>query len=210
MQDGIYDEFMSGFLKKTESIRRRMGNRMLEALICDRQPHSLSTALNPDSTMGTVISYHHLQRIEEMVRRSRGNIVTGGTRMLGTSELDGFDFSRGSFFPPTIISDINSTDELWKEEVFGPVVIMRRFSVGCLVPWAELLTTDVWLCRKSPKVLPWLMIVNTGWEQQYGQKTFLGHIEWRQKLRPVYAGSTLTIAMTRVPLGMVFEMEKLP
>ena len=88
-----------------------------------------STALNPDSAMGTVISFQHLQRIEEMVKRSSGSIVIGGTRMLGASELDGFDFSRGSFFPPTIVSDINSTDELWKEEVFGPVVVMRRFSV---------------------------------------------------------------------------------
>lgn len=74
--------------------------------------------------------------------------------MFGTSELDGFDFSRGSFFPPTIVSDINSADELWKEEVFGPVVAMRRFSVRCLALWMEPLTTDVWLCRRSPKVLP--------------------------------------------------------
>lgn len=50
--------------------------------------------------------------------------------MLGKSEFDGFDFSKGSFFPPTIISDITSDDELWKEEVFGPVVVIRRFSVG--------------------------------------------------------------------------------
>ena len=158
--------------------------------------------------MGTVISFQHLQRIEEMVKRSSGSIVTGGTRMLGTSELDGFDFSRGSFFPPTIVSGIKSTDELWKEEVFGPVVVMRRFSVRCLLLWGKPWMTDVWLCRRSPKVLPWLMIVNTGWERRYGQKIFLGHTEWRQRSRLVYAGSTLTIAMTRVPLGMVFKMEK--
>ena len=57
---------------------------------------------------------------------------------------------------------------------------------------------------------PWLMIVNTAWEQQYGHEIFLGHIEWQQKSRLVYAGSTPTIAMTRVLLGMVFEMESFP
>ncbi|RDB19902.1 NAD/NADP-dependent betaine aldehyde dehydrogenase [Hypsizygus marmoreus] len=113
VQNEIYDNFMDSFVRKTESIRRRMGDPM-----------------NPKSTMGTVISLHHLERIEGMIkrRRSQGTIVTGGKSMDGISELDGFDFSRGSFFPPTIVADITSEDELWKEEVFGPVIVVRRFS----------------------------------------------------------------------------------
>ncbi|TFK43675.1 aldehyde dehydrogenase [Crucibulum laeve] len=111
VQDGIYDSFMVHLLEKVESIRRRMGD-----------------PLNSQSTMGTVISLRHLQRIEGMVKRTAGNILTGGERMLGTSDLDGFDFSRGSFFPPTIITDITVEDELWQEEVFGPVVVVKRFS----------------------------------------------------------------------------------
>lgn len=80
--------------------------------------------------MGTVISSRHLQRIESIINRTGGKVITGGQRMLGKSELDGFDFSKGCFFSPTIISEINSDDELWKEEIFGPVVVIRRFSVG--------------------------------------------------------------------------------
>jgi acyl-CoA reductase-like NAD-dependent aldehyde dehydrogenase len=87
-------------------------------------------AMNSKSTMGTVISSRHLQRIESMINRTGGKIIAGGERMLGKSELDAFDFSKGCFFPPTIISEINSDDELWKEEVFGPVVVVRSFSVG--------------------------------------------------------------------------------
>lgn len=99
------------------------------------------TAMNVKSTMGTVISPHHLQRIESMTDRTSGDILTGGERLLGKSELDGFDFSQGCFFPPTVITEINSEDELWKEEVFGPVVVVRRFSVR-LRPkcrWARLI-----------------------------------------------------------------------
>lgn len=80
--------------------------------------------------MGTVISERHLRRIESMIaRKTSGSIVTGGTRMSGASPLDGHDFSKGAFFPPTIITDIDIEDLLWQEEIFGPVVVVKRFEV---------------------------------------------------------------------------------
>jgi acyl-CoA reductase-like NAD-dependent aldehyde dehydrogenase len=90
-------------------------------------------AMNPKSTMGTIISLRHLQRIESMIGRTTGKVIIGGERMTGKSELDNFDFSKGCFFAPTIVSDISTDDELWKEEVFGPVVVIRRFFVGLFV-----------------------------------------------------------------------------
>lgn len=111
VQDRVYDAFMAKFLEKVASITRRMGNPS-----------------NPKSTMGTVINLHHLERIEKMIKsRSSGKIVAGGSRLLGTSLLDGYDFSRGAFLPPTIIEDIEPDDVLWKEEVFGPVIVVKRF-----------------------------------------------------------------------------------
>jgi acyl-CoA reductase-like NAD-dependent aldehyde dehydrogenase len=84
--------------------------------------------------MGSVISLRHLERVEDMIKcRRSGNIVTGGERMVDNSALDGFDFSQGSFFPPTIIQDIDIEDELWREEIFGPVVVTKRFLVSDLV-----------------------------------------------------------------------------
>lgn len=79
--------------------------------------------------MGTVISLNHLQRIEAMMKRTKGTLVAGGHRMIGKSDLDGFDFFPGSFFPPTVVTEISSNDELWKEEIFGPVVVIKRFLV---------------------------------------------------------------------------------
>ena len=90
--------------------------------------------------MGTVISSRHLQRIESMINRTDGKVITGGERMVGKSELDAFDFSRGCFFPPTIISEVSTDDELWKEEVFGPVVVVRRFSVGIFKSFLQVKT----------------------------------------------------------------------
>jgi delta 1-pyrroline-5-carboxylate dehydrogenase len=50
--------------------------------------------------------------------------------MEGKSSLDGFDLSKGSFYAPTIIEDVSPEDELWQEEVFGPVVVVKKFSVS--------------------------------------------------------------------------------
>ena len=84
--------------------------------------------MNPKTTMGSVISARHLQRIHSLVeQRSSGSILVGGEPLKDRSPLDGFNFSRGSFYPPTIISDVSLDDALWKEEVFGPVVVLNKF-----------------------------------------------------------------------------------
>ncbi|KAI9457959.1 aldehyde dehydrogenase [Lactarius psammicola] len=111
VQSGVYDAFVSQFMEKVKGITRRMGDPM-----------------NPQSTMGSVISARHLQRIHSMVEtRSSGTILTGGKPLKDRSSLDGFNFSRGSFYPPTVITDVSLEDALWKEEVFGPVVVLRKF-----------------------------------------------------------------------------------
>ncbi|KAG5652660.1 hypothetical protein H0H81_004152, partial [Sphagnurus paluster] len=110
VQDAIYDEFLSALEVKVKSITSRMGDPM-----------------NPYSTMGPIISMHHLERIEYMVSETTGSIVCGGQRMSGLSPLDGFDYSKGAFYAPTIVENISSSDVLWQEEVFGPVIVIRRF-----------------------------------------------------------------------------------
>ncbi|KAJ6490322.1 aldehyde dehydrogenase [Mycena vitilis] len=115
VHEAIWDTFMSLFVEKTESIRRRMGNPS-----------------NPKSTIGTVISERHLTRIQSMLEQSlksgKGEVLTGGQRLRGKSDLDGFDFDGGSFFAPTVIANIETSDVLWQEEIFGPVVVAKRFS----------------------------------------------------------------------------------
>ncbi|KAF8489457.1 aldehyde dehydrogenase [Russula emetica] len=107
VQSGIYDAFVSQFLDKAEKHYKANG---------------------PKITMGSVISARHLQRIHSLVeQRSSGSILVGAEPLKDRSPLDGFNFSRGSFYPPTIIEDVSLDDALWKEEVFGPVVVLNKF-----------------------------------------------------------------------------------
>lgn len=114
VQEQIYEKFIQLFLEKVKDIRARMGD-----------------PFNLHSTMGSVISLHHLHRIDDMVKRAKNagsRILSGGERLSGQSELDGFDFSKGAFYPPTIITDVALEDEIWTKEVFGPVVVVKQFS----------------------------------------------------------------------------------
>jgi acyl-CoA reductase-like NAD-dependent aldehyde dehydrogenase len=102
---------------KADSITRRMGSPK-----------------NPESMMGPIISARQLDGIVRLVEDAKScgaTIATGGDRMSGTSSLDNTDFSKGYYYPPTIItgnpgaSIIDS--RIWKEEAFGPVIVIVAF-----------------------------------------------------------------------------------
>ena len=62
-------------------------------------------------------------------QRTSGTVLIGGEPLKDRSSLDRLNFSRGSFYPPTVIADISLDDTPWREEVFGPVVVLSRFEV---------------------------------------------------------------------------------
>jgi hypothetical protein len=117
--------------------------------------------------MGTVISPVHLGRIQKMVQdhQDDGVLMAGGERMYGTSDLDGFNFEKGAFFPPTVITDIDLNSPLWKEEIFGPVVVAKRFQVcSCICSKGCLLTRR----RLKRKVSSSLTSASMAWVRPFG------------------------------------------
>jgi hypothetical protein len=141
--------------------------------------------------MGSVISTRHLQRIHGMVeRRSSGTVLIGGEPLKGRSSLDGFDFSRGSFYPPTIIADVSLDDTLWKEEVFGPVVVLNKFE-AC----AELAPNIQAPVLMLPLVRRWSVRAwnapttrNMGWARVYGRRMYHALIGSRRSCSPAWSG----------------------
>lgn len=103
---------------KTESIARRMG-----------------APTNPESMMGPIISAKQLGNIEALVSHAvdggKAKALTGGKRLTGHSQLDGTDFSKGYYYPPTVLvsSEASSILEtrIWREEAFGPVIVVVGF-----------------------------------------------------------------------------------
>ncbi|TLD34645.1 aldehyde dehydrogenase-like protein [Venturia nashicola] len=117
VETSIYPQLIEKLKIKAESITRRMGS-----------PKS------PESMMGPVISAKQLDNIVHLVNEAKSKgvtIITGGERMTGKSSLDGTDFSKGYYYPPTIICSNEQASifntKLWKEEAFGPVIIVEPF-----------------------------------------------------------------------------------
>lgn len=117
VQNTMLGDVLDKLTQKAQSIERRMGSPK-----------------NVNSMMGPLISAKQLVNVRVLVDDAIAagvDCVTGGKRMDGTSSLDGTDFSKGYFFPPTILTDsVNKKiveTRIWREEAFGPVIVVVGF-----------------------------------------------------------------------------------
>jgi len=101
VQDGIYDEFSKKLATATKAMR--VGN-----------------GFDDNVTTGPLIDSQALDKVEEHIQDavSKGaSILSGGKR----SELG------GTFFNPTVLTDVTSSMKVAKEETFGPVAPLFKF-----------------------------------------------------------------------------------
>lgn len=77
--------------------------------------------LDPEVTMGALINPKRVEATEHLVRNavSRGATVAFGGERLGT---------RGSFYAPTILTNVPLDAEVMSEEPFGPIAPITTFS----------------------------------------------------------------------------------
>jgi acyl-CoA reductase-like NAD-dependent aldehyde dehydrogenase len=95
-------------------------DRLLEQLVPQVESLKVGDPFESDEIeMGSVISQAQQERILGFLERAKGaTILTGG----------GANGDRGFFVKPTIVVDVEQTDEIVQNEVFGPVVTVQRFA----------------------------------------------------------------------------------
>jgi len=101
--DAVYDEFLERFLQAASAWR--VGDPRSE-----------------DVDMGPQIHPDHLARIDGYVRRAK---AAGATVLLGGGphpELGGL------YYQPTLLTNVADDSEINREEVFGPVIVLHRFT----------------------------------------------------------------------------------
>lgn len=102
VQDSVYEEFISR-LHATVS-RFNIGNGMSQS-----------------STHGPVINARAAQEVHRMVQ----DAIAGGAKLVAGGRID----PQGEcFYQPTILANVNSQMRVFKEEIFGPVAPIFRFS----------------------------------------------------------------------------------
>jgi 1-pyrroline dehydrogenase len=108
----------------TAGSRVLAGPKIYDALLGELVPQVESLKVgdpmeSDEIEMGSVISQAQQERILGFLDRAKGaTVLTGG----------GTNGPRGFFVQPTIVTDVQQTDEIVQKEVFGPVVTVQRFA----------------------------------------------------------------------------------
>ncbi len=101
----IYDKFLSAFLEKTKKIK-------------------ISNPLNKDTQMGPLVSKVHLASVHSLVEKG---IEEGAKLIYGGKKVEEGELKDGNYYYPTIL-ELHSTENVcFKEEIFGPVVVVMPF-----------------------------------------------------------------------------------
>ena len=95
---------------------------VVDALTAFAGSMAVGDSLDPATQIGPMATQTHLGRVEGYIEKGRaegGRITTGGGRPEGR---DG-----GWFVSPTVFADVNNSDTIAREEIFGPVLSVIQY-----------------------------------------------------------------------------------
>lgn len=107
LQEGIYDRFLDAFVAKVKNMK-------------------VGDPLNEETKTGAVVSEVHMNKILryiELAKEEGGNVLCGGNRKILAGEL-----GSGYYIEPTVIIGLGPDCRTNREEIFGPVVTVQKFS----------------------------------------------------------------------------------
>ncbi|TQS72216.1 aldehyde dehydrogenase [Ornithinibacillus gellani] len=106
VHESIYETFMEQFIAKTEKLQ-------------------LGDPFDKTTHLGSIISKEQLEIIDGYVQSAReagATIATGGKKL----HLEGLE--NGHWYAPTVITDVTPDMKVVQEEIFGPVVVVEKFT----------------------------------------------------------------------------------
>ncbi|WP_053366663.1 aldehyde dehydrogenase family protein [Bacillus sp. FJAT-27245] len=106
VHENIYDEFMEKFIAKTKKLK--LGN-----------PFEAGTHV------GAIISRSQLEVIDGYVKSA---LEDGAVAETGGREATVEGYEQGYWYEPTILTNVNHGMKAVREEIFGPVVVVMKFS----------------------------------------------------------------------------------
>jgi malonate-semialdehyde dehydrogenase (acetylating)/methylmalonate-semialdehyde dehydrogenase len=80
----------------------------------------VGNGLNPESTMGPLISAQAVERIKDLIQ---SGINQGATLILDGRQKN---FERGFFLAPSVFTDVKPSMRIAQEEIFGPIIALGK------------------------------------------------------------------------------------
>ena len=94
-----------------------------EALKAKALDLKITAGHEPDCDVGPVISPESLQRVHGIIERAE---KAGAKIVLDGRNITVPGYEKGNFIGPTIISNVTPDMECYKEEIFGPVIVLLK------------------------------------------------------------------------------------
>lgn len=104
VQEGIADEFLTAFARRAEAL-------------------VVGDAVAEGTQMGPLVSDAARAGVQSGIDRA---LAEGARPLAGAEEFSSGQLAEGYFVPPTVLELSSGAPALWREELFGPVVAVRR------------------------------------------------------------------------------------
>ncbi|MPZ69232.1 MAG: aldehyde dehydrogenase family protein [Actinobacteria bacterium] len=105
-------------------IERSVYADALEQMVAVAEDITMGGSLEPDTTMGPVVSKEQQERVLSYIAAGKSEGARLATTERGVSDER---FKDGYFVPPTIFADVNNDMKIAREEIFGPVMSVIPF-----------------------------------------------------------------------------------
>ena len=79
---------------------------------------------SPETDLGPLASFPHREHVERYVEIGRKE---GATVLAGGARPTGGIFDKGAYYPATLLTDVDNTARVCREEIFGPVAVVIPF-----------------------------------------------------------------------------------
>jgi betaine-aldehyde dehydrogenase len=105
-------------------VQENIFKEFLEGLRDFARAYRMGAPDSPDTEMGPLASFSHREHVEKYVeigRKEGAAVVAGGVRPAGGI------FDKGAYYPATVLTGVDNTARVCREEIFGPVAVVIPF-----------------------------------------------------------------------------------
>lgn len=108
VQDSIYDHFMKMLVHRADCLK-------------------LGAGMDESTNMGPLVSMDHMESVLKFIQDAKNagaTLLCGGKRATLAEQSM---LANGYFVEPTIFVDVTKDMDIWKKEIFGPVLCVMKF-----------------------------------------------------------------------------------
>ena len=105
-------------------VEKSVHDQVVNEIVRRAKEIKLGGPSNSDAETGPLISAGHLGKVEEYLAKG---IAEGAKLLVGGSRLTDGDYSKGHFFPPTVLDGCNTKMSCVQDESFGPIITVETF-----------------------------------------------------------------------------------